>query len=195
MALIMTGHHLTTAVMMKIIQNYVVTDDWQTARQLYPTFTKEVEARTNIQPVLGGNFLVQLAKLVKEGRIEVKDSVQFTKNGAPVRHPAKLYRKVQGELPKTSNPCGRCGECCKWFVLCDARALNQEGISYLYARGGKIKQGFALVPSTCHHLSEKDGIYSCDIYETRPQLCSNYIGKRCDGDIKYYVPEKCTMPL
>lgn len=190
MVFFLGNHHLAAAMQMSVIERYVLTNEWQTARQMYDTFCKEVTARTKLQPVLANNYKDYLNNLVNEGRAESMSSAQFTKNGAPVRCPAKLYRKI---VNKDSVNCSRCGECCKWFVLCEATELTQEKISYIYARGGKISQGFVLIPSVCPHLKQEGDICSCDIYETRPQICVNFKGRRQGPDgIKYYVPEKCT---
>lgn len=87
------GHHLTTAIQLKIIEDYVLTTEWQTAREMYPKFTKEVEARTNIEPVLGHNFLVNLRKLCNEGRAELSERQEHTRQGVKIFNKTKTFRR------------------------------------------------------------------------------------------------------
>jgi len=34
------------------------------------------------------------------------------------------------------------------------------------------------IPLTCKHLTCKDGVYSCNIHETRPKVCRDYFCPR-----------------
>jgi hypothetical protein len=182
------NHHLSSAMQMKVIEMYVLTEEWQTAREMYDTFCKEVTTRTKLQPVLSGNYKKYLRTLVKDRKAESKGTNQFTRTGAPIRRPALLYRKPMEPVIPT---CIRCGECCKWFVLGAAVDLDQETVSYIYARGGKIAQGYVVVPSRCPHLIEGD-VCACDIHETKPQICANFNGKRVgENGLNYYVPDGC----
>ena len=93
MGLNLGRHHLVTAVQMKVIVDHVLTDEWQTARELYPKFTKEMEQRTNIEPVLGHNFLVHLRKLCEEGKVESMDRQDQTRWKTNCIKPTKLFRR------------------------------------------------------------------------------------------------------
>lgn len=193
MVLKLDGHHLTTVIQMKVIQEHVLTDEWQSARQMFPIFEEAVRTRTKVEPVRSHNFRVHLKKLVSEGKASCMEPEQISKKtGGKVSNPTKLYRKAK------ERNCSQCGECCRWFVLCDAKLLTAAGLSLLKGRGGKIEQGFALIPSECPNL-ELDVFdcskFKCKIYDQRPVLCKDYIGIRSRGNNRFYVPDCCTMKV
>jgi len=76
--------------------------------------------------------------------------------------------------------CKDCGECCRHIGI---HIPLKHGIPYVLeffaARGFTPKYKtkttiFLWADITCPHLT-KDG---CDIYETRPQACKDYIGEK-----------------
>jgi hypothetical protein len=88
-------HHLTTAIQMKVIEDFVLTDEYKSARELYPIFAKEVRDRTSIEPVLGHNFLIHLRKLCDEGRAQSTEKREKTRYGTDCVNPTKLFRSVK----------------------------------------------------------------------------------------------------
>jgi hypothetical protein len=90
----LNGHHLTTVIQLKVIEEHVLTEEWQTARQLFPIFERELKARTRVEPVRSHNFRVHLKKLVAEGRAEqLEPKLIGKKSGEAISNPAKLYRR------------------------------------------------------------------------------------------------------
>ena len=76
--------------------------------------------------------------------------------------------------------CNRCGKCCKNPIITlntpigkDTQELGRW-FSYFGFEPFKYKGVLAIrIPGTCGQLETKDGIYSCKIYENRPQQCKN----------------------
>jgi hypothetical protein len=86
-------HHLPTSITFNIITAYVLTEEWQSAKQMYPTYTKQMVIRTHITPVISHNFLVILRKLCDEGKAESMEIQEKTKWGRDNVKPTKLFRK------------------------------------------------------------------------------------------------------
>jgi|WetSurMetagenome_2_1015567.scaffolds.fasta_scaffold323847_2 hypothetical protein len=78
-------HHLVTYIQLKVSQDYVLTGEWQTAKNMYPIFVMEMRKRTKVEPVLEHNFSIHLRKLCEEGVAESKDGDN-----------AKLFRRKNG---------------------------------------------------------------------------------------------------
>ena len=97
MGLDLGKHHLTTAIQMRVIEEYVLTIEYRSARELYPIFEKELRQRTSIEPVLGHNFLIHLRKLCDEGRAESTESMVSIK-GKTREIPLKLFRRRNGQV-------------------------------------------------------------------------------------------------
>lgn len=94
--------------------------------------------------------------------------------------------------------CSACGECCIWAVLANKRGLSREQIEYLKARADRETDEYFLVKSPCKHLREEFGSDEligrfCTIYDTRPELCRKFNGKKIRNGQRYYVPDSCTM--
>lgn len=88
------NHHLDTFVRLKVITDFVVTDEWQGASVLYETFLKELKERTNIEPIQKHNFRVQLRILSESGKIESKTA--DAPPGCSGLSLPKLYRRKHG---------------------------------------------------------------------------------------------------
>lgn len=91
-------HHLSTYISLKVITDHVLTDEWQSAREMYPIYTREMEIRTKIEPVLGHNFLVNLRKLCDEGKAESMDRQDKNRWGQPCVKPTKLFRRINDKV-------------------------------------------------------------------------------------------------
>lgn len=97
MGLILNGHHLKTIIKLKIIYEYVLTEEWQNVRTMYPIFTREMETRTKVEPVFGHNFVVSLNKLCDEGKAEVMSVQEYTRKGCVIVKPTNYYRRKKSE--------------------------------------------------------------------------------------------------
>jgi hypothetical protein len=111
----------------------------------------------------------------------------FSITGACGRHlprPEKAPKIGLGE-------CSRCGECCRWVIM----PFAPSGIGWdewYFAHGIKIEPCGLMIPSTCQHLKEiRSGVFECEIYDDRPQLCrlENYGGKY----LRSYRHKGCTQ--
>ena len=93
-----------------------------------------------------------------------------------------LMEKVN--LTKQQELCLSCMECCRWLTF--ITEVPKDKVNYMtplykmrdckvtvMPRGGKAVV-VILVPKTCHHLSP----IGCAIYQTRPQACRDYDGRR-----------------
>jgi len=88
--------------------------------------------------------------------------------------------------------CKRCGECCK-IISFGAIYGGADWNEYYYHRGVKLEPNVgAVVPSICPHLKEiSPGVYECDIYDHRPQLCrQDEIIKK---GLRFYRPKGCNQ--
>ena len=74
-----------------------------------------------------------------------------------------------------NNLCEQCkGACCK-CKLFSTDWLQKSGAKSVHYKGeedNKVVNGYTQIHKTCPHLSQ-DG--TCDIYETRPQVCKNFL--------------------
>ena len=97
--------------------------------------------------------------------------------------------------------CSQCGKCCQIIVF-GAAYGGADWNEYYHKRGCKIVDGVGMVvPSPCPHLKQIKGpgidkngiksgaIYSCDIYDTRPQLCRLSTQRK---NLRFFKPEGCT---
>lgn len=101
--------------------------------------------------------------------------------------------------------CSRCGECCRWFVVSQKRGLTPWQLAYLRERCDRETDQYFLLDSPCKHLFHhligsvvngervREEYSTCDIYESRPQVCKDYKGKRYTNGQMYYIPESCNM--
>lgn len=62
--------NLSTSVTREILLKKVLTQNWNTAADLYPVYKKEIG---NMPPVIPRNFRHHLEKLVKSGEVERLD--------------------------------------------------------------------------------------------------------------------------
>lgn len=106
--------------------------------------------------------------------------------------------------------CQKCGECCKHFPFVE---LSEKDIGLLEKRtelaphtftnrkSKVLKEYFLQFKENgdCVFLSDKNGCYSCDVYEARPGICKKYPSeplqkKVCDANM-----DKClsvtTLPI
>jgi len=88
-------HHLSTFIQMNLIVDHVLTDEWQSTKEMYPIFVRELTARSKIKPVLRHNFSIQLKKLCKEGKAECM--LRETPPGKFELNRSKLYRRTNGD--------------------------------------------------------------------------------------------------
>jgi len=98
---------------------------------------------------------------------------------------------LKAEKGEAGGVCSRCGKCCEVIAFGMAYG-GLDWNEYYWARGCKIEPPVGLVvPSRCPHLQfdELVGLYRCDIYDTRPQLCRWDNSK---GNIRFYRPPGCT---
>jgi len=101
--------------------------------------------------------------------------------------------------------CSQCGECCRWFVVCQKRGLKPWQLTYLRERCDRETDQYFLLDAPCKHLvhhiigSVIDGERvrkehsTCDIYDQRPAICREYQGKRFSNGQIYYVPDSCAL--
>lgn len=102
--------------------------------------------------------------------------------------------------------CSQCGECCRWFVVSQKRGLTPWQVAYLRERCDRETDQYFLLDAPCKHLKRTanlksdfrdqeiaNGEYYCDMYNTRPQICRDYQGKRYSNGQIYYVPESCNL--
>ena len=73
-------------------------------------------------------------------------------------------------------------ECCRWVGFA-VNMLSIKQAEYYRARGCKLFRGVVLVPSNCPHLTPEN---KCDIHETKPRQCKEFVGQS-----GYFVPTKC----
>jgi Fe-S-cluster containining protein len=86
-----------------------------------------------------------------------------------------------------SELCQRCGKCCMTMSFEGGVVTKSERdvihwmqlhglqVDYYQLNGGKQRYAFT-IPLRCNELVEKDGRFSCGIYDTRPQMCRDYDG-------------------
>jgi hypothetical protein len=82
------------------------------------------------------------------------------------------------------------------MVICESKYLTPEGAQYLITRGGKIEQGFGLMPTVCPHLyTDIRGDDLCDIYGTKdyPLICKWFIGVAKAHGTNFWCPEGCSL--
>lgn len=75
----------------------------------------------------------------------------------------------------TSNLCLHCGECCKIYIPVKGDDRYFEFLQMIGLDVYKINQNNGRVfLGYCKHLSILNGIYKCEIYDLRPQLCHDF---------------------
>ncbi len=84
--------------------------------------------------------------------------------------------------------CKKCAECCKNYPFVN---LSKDEIHYLELLTGLDSDVFAIQKrkgiegyflqfqdnGNCFFLGEKNGDFSCKVYEARPEICREYPGK------------------
>lgn len=88
------GRHLQTIIQMKVIYEYVLNEEFHTAREMYPSFVEAIEKHTKLEPVLGHNFIKVLDDLVNDGKAERAYRQDFLKDGGKIRQLTRLWRKL-----------------------------------------------------------------------------------------------------
>jgi Fe-S-cluster containining protein len=80
--------------------------------------------------------------------------------------------------------CKRCGTCCKFLDVVVSFGYDEVLAEFYKARGLKVvytdKDQMAVeIPQRCPHLRRayKGTIYSCAIYDKRPELCREWVCK------------------
>jgi hypothetical protein len=68
-------HHFPTFIQMKVVLDYVLTEEWQQGKGMYPVFVRETSERTRVKPVSINNFLIYLEKLCQEGKADCMTEV------------------------------------------------------------------------------------------------------------------------
>ena len=93
-----------------------------------------------------------------------------------------------------SEICKKCGECCKNYPFVD---LSENEINLLEKVTGlhpdvftngkmkEVEEYFLQFQSNghCHFLNEKNGSFSCGVYEARPSICKNYPSRPVQQDL------------
>jgi Fe-S-cluster containining protein len=87
-------------------------------------------------------------------------------------------------LNPKSFTCERCGECCKklYILLSDSDISRIESFDYRMNDFSEIeplgeykgKRVLKKINGKCVFLENKDGKFSCSIYESRPEICKKY---------------------
>lgn len=68
--------------------------------------------------------------------------------------------------------CSRCGECCRWIIM--PFAPGGDDFTHWYKEHGIVIDPAVglMIPSKCQHLKEiRRGVFECEIYDDRPNLC------------------------
>ncbi|MFT5698458.1 MAG: Fe-S-cluster containining protein [Desulforhopalus sp.] len=87
-----------------------------------------------------------------------------------------------------SEICKRCAECCKNFPFVELSNNDIDSLikatglpvdAFTYAKGKAVEEYFLKFQDNgyCFFLNEKNGIFSCNVYEARPSICKNYPSK------------------
>lgn len=85
--------------------------------------------------------------------------------------------------------CRRCGSCCKVDMVAyvtseDIQRWEEEGRNDILSRirnngvtwaGDRIVNKSGRILKTCYYLSCDGSTFSCEIYETRPLVCRNFV--------------------
>ena len=96
--------------------------------------------------------------------------------------------------------CKKCAECCKHYpfvelsddeVISLQKSTGMQADGFTNRKGAEFKEYFLKFQNNgyCLFLNEKDGIFSCDVYGSRPQICRNFPSKHpqqevCDTNIR-----------
>lgn len=101
--------------------------------------------------------------------------------------------------------CSRCGACCESIAF-STTGMNNDSIDGFLAKGLKRDGEFLLIPYVCVHLRYTENLKSdfrdqevakyrtyCDIHDTKPKRCKEFVGKPARAGIRFYVPPGCTM--
>ena len=180
------NHHLSTFIQMKVITDHVLKDEWQSAKEMYPVFEREMLTRTKVKPVLSHNFLVHLRKLCEEGRAESKDT-EFDSPRLNGLRPIKLFRrKIMGE-------CSRCGECCKFLPIAPWLEMTPAQRHYLDCRATLRGKVYVVYFPCKFMIEEPDGKTRCGVEDNKPEMCRIYKGNEKQGKYTFWVPDCCTM--
>lgn len=95
MGLKIGNRHLTTLITMKVIREFVLTDEYQTTKILHQCYIEKMKEHTHLNPVLIHNFLNTMHKLCEEGDVESIERQDMTMFGAKVVNKTLLFRRKQ----------------------------------------------------------------------------------------------------
>lgn len=90
--------------------------------------------------------------------------------------------------------CKRCAECCKNHPFVDLshneiktleKAAGLHFDIFTNQKGNKVEEYFLQFKDNgfCFFLNENNGIFSCAVYESRPEICKNYPSKPRQKDL------------
>jgi uncharacterized protein len=94
----------------------------------------------------------------------------------------------------TSEICKKCAECCKnypFVELSQHEILELEKLTKLPSeafanqKGGAVEEFFLDFKENgdCIFLNERNGDYSCGVYEARSAICRNYPAKQSQNEV------------
>lgn len=102
---------------------------------------------------------------------------------------------VQTGITEQQQKCMECRECCEW-VHYPVTMLSAEVMEYFIFRGEQfyIDEGGVMifyVHKPCQHLT----VSGCDIYDTRPATCQQYMCSYGDKSVKDEKIRQCTVTM
>ena len=115
----------------------------------------------------------------------------------PTTIKAKPRRK---DLPADANLCEHCtAKCCRYFALSIENPNNKKDYDYIrwYLLHGQatvfVEDGnwYLLVHTVCKHLQDD---HRCGIYQTRPEICSEYSTDECEYDDEWTYEQYFETP-
>ncbi len=108
----------------------------------------------------------------------------------------------RGWSMKKNTTCRRCGACCHVDMAAyagqeDIRRWKSEGRHDIVARlsnddvvwaGDRMVRRSGQTVTTCFYLNWNGSSFSCEIYDTRPLVCRNYVPGSSELCPRYYEP-------
>ena len=98
----------------------------------------------------------------------------------------KQRRRKSLTAQEKSDLCRQCGKCCLAMTfyggevngeeLDQIRWMELHGLKVEYYRKRGITYYYYTMATPCSQLRHEGGLYSCGIYESRPQICRDYEG-------------------
>nr|MBF0222091.1 YkgJ family cysteine cluster protein [Desulfobulbaceae bacterium] len=93
-----------------------------------------------------------------------------------------------------SDTCKKCAECCKHYPLVDLseneiRSLEKETGKdpdlFTNKKGRSVEEYFLQFKKNgeCCFLVEGNGVFSCSVYDARPEICRNYPSRLIQKDV------------